>query len=604
MIRKWQFGRGPVSVYDSGFSDNLTMMSELPPLQKGRQNRQPLSRALGKSFLLHGNLVGGIVTASDPTTGQKFREPIIHPDSGRVVTQLITFHNNIVAFGTAMGRVSIVDINNRRKIDSGWKAMRHQHGHAVTTLFLLPVPFKVDVPGIIDGASISLISASLDGEISLHDIRTGMNHGLYRIADEPVSRMVTYLDYDIDTNLIVAGTCTGDIWIWKPVSDSEPRRIESTKYDKATWEKEQDVLLNFETTGICAPETDIFFLSDFKNHSVIVIRGTSIRRHSLNEASTTTFSSPLSAKYSCASIDLDLPDAETPRLFAVGDVHGSVSIYNARQATSELTPPLYTITPVPDIKVTAVAINSLIIITGSIDGTAKTFSTLNGTHLRTLCAPNSRRRRQRPPSPTLDPTQNPITAISLPHRLKSEVRGAIAFKHGSIRYWNFAPDGVGIVLRSRKRRRNRTSAKEIRGFVDDEIERDEEEAFEDASKRKRWEKMNGGIEEEDIAMQLALMMSREESERRREFEVDEEVDEVADVDLDDREWVPGRKISFGGTSGSGSPSTGRLEDVAVFRRGKVSEGAGQSRFEEDLEFAIRLSLAEQESRESSVAREE
>jgi hypothetical protein len=120
--------------------------------------------------------------------------------------------------------------------------------------------------------------------------------------------------------------------------------------------------------------------------------------------------------------------------------------------------------------------------------------------------------------------------------------------------------------------------------------------------------MNGGIEEEDIALQLAMMMSREEDERRRELLVDEGEEEEEVEEVDETVWVPGRKISFGGTSGSGSPSVrvdgGRLEDVAVFRRGKVPEGSESSRFEEDLEFAIRLSLAEQESRESSVVREE
>ena len=65
----------------------------------------------------------------------------------------------------------------------------------------------------------------------------------------------------------------------------------------------------------------------------------------------------------------------------------------------------------------------------------------------------------------------------------------------------------------------------MKGFVDDEIERDVEEGIEDAGKRKRWEKMNGGIEEEDVAIQVALMMSREEEERRLEFKVETALDQ-------------------------------------------------------------------------------
>jgi len=155
------------------------------------------------------------------------------------------------------------------------------------------------------------------------------------------------------------------------------------------------------------------------------------------------------------------------------------------------------------------------------------------------------------------------------------------------------------------------SAKEIRGFVDDEIERDREQKEEDETKRKRWEKMNGGIEEEDVALQVALMMSRDEDERRKEFQIPE-IEEDPDVEFNDGvdEWIPGRNISFGSTSGNASPASRpggnerRLEDVAVFRSGNVPEVQRSNTFDEDLEFAIRLSLAEQESRETHSIDEE
>jgi hypothetical protein len=145
--------------------------------------------------------------------------------------------------------------------------------------------------------------------------------------------------------------------------------------------------------------------------------------------------------------------------------------------------------------------------------------------------------------------------------------------------------------------------KEMKAFMNDEIERDVEEGIEAAGKRKVWEKMNGGIEDEDVAIQVALMMSKEEEQRRLEFNVESAmVEEQQEGIAESGVWEPGRKISFGSTSGSVSPSVkgegGRLGDVAVFRRGRSTEEA--RRFDEDLEFAIRLSLAEQESRETRL----
>ena len=544
------------------------------------------------------------VTASDPTTGQVFRESFAHPDAWRSGITSLALHENIIAFGNSSGRVSIIDVKNRRKLDGGYKAMQGRHAWQVTAL-LIPPPFEIKGYATLEGGTVSLISATM-GDICLHDLKTGDDLGTYLIPTDPPTLptyMITYLDFNPESNAVLVGTCTGDVWIMNSAMEIELIRVPGTEYDKDTWETPQNVTLSPQNGRQCFA-VEVFFLSDFKNDSVFVIRETSIRRYGISKPSLTEFTSPDSAIFTCATIDPEQHDQNKPRFMAIGDVKGTVYVYNARTAGDSPISPIYSFSVVPDIKVTALAINPLVMITGSNDGTAKAYSTLSGSPLRTLCAPNSRRRRNRPPSPTDDPTQNPIVSISLSPQIKSEVRGVLAFQYGHIRYWNFAPDGVGIVVRSRRKRtRNRTSAKEMKGFVDDEIERDVEEGIEDAGKRKKWEKMNGGIEEEDVAIQVALMMSREEEQRRQDFqaEIPDEVAEEAEVDLGI--WKPGRKVSFGSTSGRVSPSVRggegerRLQHVAVFRKGKMPEG---QKFDDDLEFAIRLSLAEQESREASL----
>ena len=571
-----------------------------------------MSRATSQTFLLHGSIWNGNVTASDPTTGQVFRETFSHPDSWRTSTQSIALHENIIAFGTALGRVSITDVNNRRKIDGGWKAMQQRHDFAVTALHIPPTPFEVKSSETADGGVVNLISASGTGEINLYDYKTGVCLRVYKIPGTPFlpTYMITYLDFDAESNIIIAGTCTGEVWNVNALTDTEMRRVEGTEYDQNKWKKPQDVDV-IAQSGMMFLEVDVHFLSDFKNDSVFVIRENSVRRYGISTFDVAELG-PDDTTYTCATIDPEQHERSKPRYFAVGDTKGIVYVYNARTKDNSIISPIYTISTVPDVKLTALAINPLVIITGSHDGTSKAYSTLTGTPLRTLCAPTSRRHRLRPPTtPTAPSDQNPIISISLTPKLKSEVRGVIAFQHGHIRSWNFAPDGVGIVLKKngkkRSSRRNRVSGKEMKGFMNDEIERDVEEGIEDAGKWKKWEKMNGGIEEEDVAIQVALMMSREEEERRREFKVEtaaEEEQEEEERVVDPGVWGPGRKISFGSTSGSVSPAirgeSGRLEDVAFFRRGKVSEGQEARRFDEDLEFAIRLSLAEQESRETNL----
>lgn len=586
-------------------------MSALPPLQKRSQS---ISRATGQIFLLHGSTLSGYVTASDPTTGQASRETHSHPDASRTATQSIAIHESIIAFGTTEGRVSIVDINNRRKLDGGWKSMRVWHDFAVTALFIPPNSFKVELPGVVGGGVVSLISASGSGGIQLHDVSTGETLGTYNLPGTPILPMcmITYLTYDPESNLILAGTCTSDVWVLEMTKDPELKQVAGTKYNPNQWYIPQAVSVDPQT-DMLSLKVDVFFLSDLRNDSIFVIKEKSIKRFGVSNHNVTEFTCPNAATFTCATIDLDNHEPSKPRIFAGGDNNGTVFVYNARaQSPSQgnsIVQPLYAISTVTDVKVTALALNSLVVVTGSHDGTAKAYSILNGSLLRTLCSSNSRRRRLRPPSPTDDQTQNPIVAISLTSNLKSEIRGAIAFGNGHIGYWNFTPHGVRTFSQSRKRRRIRASAKEIKDFVSNEIKRDAEEGIEDASKRKHWEKLNGGIKEEDVAIQVAMMMSREEEERRLEFHgenvVERSEDEVSVVD--EEVWEPGRRISFGCTSGSASPSVqGNIEkqlgDVVVFRNG-VSKGKESHRFDEDLEFAIRLSLAEYESREGSAPSE-
>jgi WD40 repeat protein len=570
-------------------------MSALPPLQKRRQS---ISRATSQTFLLHGSAFGDVVTASDPITGQVFREVFSHPTPWGTGTQSMALHENIIAFGSSSGSVSIVNVNNRRKLDGGWKFMQEAHDIAVTALLILPVSFKVDLPDVVDGGNVSLFSASAGGEVLFHDLKTGSCHGKYRIPGVPTvpDYMIVYLDYDAETNCVVAGTCIGEVWTLNSVTDTELQRVSGTEYDKKQWEVAQEVAVHL-TSARMSSAVPIHFLSDFKNDSIFLIRGTCITRYGIRQPALTEFSDSGTSVYTSATIDPQIYDKDKPRLLAFGAADGTVSVYNARTPNpfdSSAVPPLWTIIPITDTPITALSINPLVLVTGSQDGTAKVYSALNGTLLRTLCSPTSRRRRLRPPSE--DPSQNPISSISLTTNIKHEVRGVIAFRLGHIRYWNFAPDGVGIVLRSKKKRRNHISTKEIKGFMNDEIERDVEEGIEDENRRKKWEKMNGGIED-DAALQIALMMSREEEERRREFQ--EEIIEEDEESEDSEIWQPGRKISFGSTSGSVSPAFGvegerRLEDVAVFRRGRMNGGT-----EDDvaLQVALMMSREEEERRQ-------
>ena len=591
-------GHGPVSLYDTGCT--ITQMSALPALQKRRQS---LAKATGAPLLLSGSTPKGDVKASDPSTGQVF--PV--STAGRRPTNALALRNNIAAFGQHEGQVYIVDVNNRRKVDGGYIGMQQRHNNVVYALHILPIPIKVDTNGVVDG-QIGLISGAVDGSILLHDIRTGICHGFRNLPAGPFlpRTTITFLDYYVESNLIIAGTSLGEIWTVHSQSEEDMTRVEGTKHNENDWIQAQEIFTTPNTRDVWL-SVDIFYLSDMKNDSIIVIREKSIVRYGIETPSTTRFLSG-NVIFTCAAIDPDIPDSQAPRLFVVGDADGTVSVFNARASPEDpdsSIPAVYTVIPTPSMSIKALAINPITLITGSEDGTAKTYHTLDGTFIRSLCAPSSRRRHLRPPPSRLDEV-NPIAAISLTQTPKNEVRGAIGFRNGSIRYWNFAPDGVGGVIKVKKRRKPRPTAKEIKTFVDDEIERDVLESMEEEGRRRQWERMNGGIEEEDVALQVALMMSREEEDRRREWQAEiaeESVEEESEEEEDD-EWIPGRKISMGSTSGASSPAVRndtdrRFEDVLRSRQAEQ-----ERQFDEDLNFAIRLSLAEQQSREESQPPEE
>jgi len=581
-------------------------MSSLPALQKRRQS---LSKATGTPLLLLGSAAHGLVKASDPATGQVFGVP-----TGNTwrATASLALRNNIAAVGHTNGQVSAIDVSNRRKLNNGHLVMRGRHYIAVSALHILPVPIKVNDDAVQDGSMVGLISGDLNGLLLMHDIRTGICCSGHSIPDDPrvPDFSIFYVDYHVDTDLVIVGTHIGEIYTCHPFPDREElTRVAATKYDKDGWTKDQAILVDDRSQAISLA-VDVFYLSDMKNDSMFVIREKSLVRFGITKPSTTSFGNR-DRQYTCAAIDPDEHDLASPRFLAVGDTDGTVTIFNARATLSEhqsSIPALYVLYATLDQRITAVALNPITILTGSADGTVKAYHTLDGSYIRSICAPTSRRRHLRPPQALGSDNTNPISGISLTLRPKHEVRGAIAFRSGSVRYWNYAPDGVGGVTKSKRRRRVRATAKEIKTFVDDEIERDVQESLEEEGRRRQWEKMNGGIEEEDVALQVALMMSREEEDRRREFTVVHEDFPLAQEDdeseaEDNLDWFPGRKISFGGTSGTSSPAVRsdtdrRLEDVAIFRRAKQVDDS--SRFDEDLEFAIRLSLAEHQSREESV----
>jgi len=167
--------------------------------------------------------------------------------------------------------------------------------------------------------------------------------------------MITYLDFNPESNAVLAGTCSGDLWIMKSAMEIELNRIPGTEYDLNTWDIPQNVTESPQTGGLSFA-VDVFFLSDFKNDSVFVIRETSIRRYGISKPSLVEFISPDTATFTCATIDSEQHDQNNPRLMAVGDAKGNVYVYNSR--TNETTvSPLHVIFTVTDVKVTALAMN-------------------------------------------------------------------------------------------------------------------------------------------------------------------------------------------------------------------------------------------------------
>jgi WD40 repeat protein len=605
--RKWQLGRGPMTAYESGVARALlTHLSELPPLQNRRSS---ISRATGHTFLLHGSVENGSVTSSDPETGQCFKADYSFPFWAQFSTQSMALRDNLIALGSAWGDIALANVSNRRHIDGGVVGLRRAHlGGPVTALIVLPKIAR-------------LLSADASGEVIVFDVKNGtelhqLDAAKVEDATNDFTSIITYLDYDHITERVLVGSCVGSLWTFgSPSSERVLERIAGTEYNDNDWQRPQQITLDPQT-GRLTISVEVKYVSDFENDSVFVIMPKSIKRYGISQSGTIEFVASVDSTYTAVAIDATRYDKTQPRFLAVGDSEGSVFIFNSRASQVSQENPtvscLYAISA-PNSEITAVAINPVVLVTGSSDGTAKVYSILNGGLLRTISTPNSRRRRLRPPTGVDE--DNSICAISLTPKYKSEVRGVIAFRYGHIRYWNFAPDGVGIVLRSKKRKIHRVSRKEIKEIMDDEIERDVERQVEDENKWKKWEKLNGTIDEEEVAIQIAMMMSREEEERRRTFQPENESYEEREEDEESDEmyyespllpaWEKGRKISFGSTSGTASPSgvarreSSRLEDVASFRRARESQEVRERQFEQDLDLAIRLSLAEQESQETS-----
>jgi hypothetical protein len=130
----------------------------------------------------------------------------------------------------------------------------------------------------------------------------------------------------------------------------------------------------------------------------------------------------------------------------------------------------------------------------------------------------------------------------------------------------------------------------MKGFVDDEIAREDEAVEENRSMRRRWEKMNGGIEEEEVAIQVAMMMSREEEERRQEVECMEDVLEDPVEDL----WLPGRRISFGSTSARSLRGSVDEHAEGNHSKQKTWESMNGGIEEEDIALQVAMMMSREE----------
>uniref|UniRef100_A0A060TCK2 ARAD1B17050p n=1 Tax=Blastobotrys adeninivorans TaxID=409370 RepID=A0A060TCK2_BLAAD len=288
--------------------------------------------------------------------------------------------------------------------------------------------------------------------------------------------------------------------------------------------------------------------------------------------------------------------------------------------------------------VTALALNSLVLLLGSYNGVTIAYELLTGEYLRIVSSRFSKRALNLRTMGHPDQTETglvPITALEIDDNAANP--HGIIIVGSAVQYFDFGADleTSGVKKRGVKKKRrgphftydsNDVSRSELNREIEKDIELmgiEDEEVRELRQHNERMDELFGaeGLSEED-QVQYALMLSQDAHKGRQTQQValdeDEEVNraiqmslenssdsyhsspnELGNADDEDEELKRAIELSLADAPAEDTlddePTSSRSAETAAIKRELTQLRPGDPDYDEDLDFALRLSLAEAES---------
>lgn len=587
ILRKFYRGRGRNVLFDAKIG-NVTHTSYDP--QSAR--------------IMCANVHNGLVSITDGYTGRVSKDLIFPGDQRMTTAQIIVIalSKNCIVYGCFNGVVAINTLTSRasqatfKTFAGGW------HGGPVISLCVFDHTTKEGTPNILSGGA--------DGVVRLWDSRNTRGClGALQVTTAAVSKIV----WSSKKSFGVILSSFGEVFTVKHTDNGNFTVQEIYQLSSAD-------VINAERAGVGTIWMEVDFPADY----AICADASGIRRMGLQEESPVMHFEIPGLELIC-QLSLDPVESQvTPvgpgsgsRIFAVGTASGTVYIYNARSTSPSPTHRILA----QQLMISALAISPTVLVTGSSDGSVSVYDIISGQPLRPLHAKVTKFER----IAEQDPARTKVSSIVLDPMCCS---GVVAIG-GQVRCWDFDPraERANGKRKGLNRRRHAvgsgTMAINAKTRIKTEIREDlgrmqEEKRFKEKEHVKMLKLTGtelGNLTDAEL-LDYAKMISSDEASSQTRGEGKLSVER----ETEDLEAAIRRSLQNGhddlhdeGELGEGyeNGNEQKIEEESCFDpRIQDSESGsfdgasflsspreGDYSFEDDLGFAMRLSLAESSSRQ-------